>query len=254
MANCSYHSPYTNLASADPDIHVSDVHFRRIRHDQRWYPMYLLQYLYAPILYSLYGLKSRYDDIAILYFTKNRGAIRVNPLQLHQHVIFWAGKAFFVFHRLILPAFFVPFSTVLLLFAISDIATAWTLALVFQANHVVGHVDWPQPDPVTNQVKCDWMEMQIRTAQDYGHDSFWTTKLTGGLNYQVVHHGFPQICQWYYPDIADSIKEVCKEYGVPYIVRQNFLEAIGDHIRLLWDFGRNGHLAHTTSTTARKQQ
>ncbi|TPX62736.1 hypothetical protein SpCBS45565_g06946 [Spizellomyces sp. 'palustris'] len=233
------HHPYTNVPDADPDIDVASVHFRRIRKDQTWYPFYLLQHVYAPVMYSLYGLKSRYDDIAILYFSKRRGAIPVNPLTPSQHALFWGGKAFFIFHRLILPAFFMPLSQVLYFFVLADVATAWTLALVFQANHVVQHVDWPIPDPKTNTITQDWMELQIRTAQDYSHDGFLTTKLTGGLNYQVVHHAFPQICQWYYPEIAPIVKSTCKEFGVPYTVRKDFWEAIGDHVRLLWDLGRD---------------
>ncbi|KND02875.1 uncharacterized protein SPPG_08969 [Spizellomyces punctatus DAOM BR117] len=235
-------SPYTNVPDADPDIDVASVHFRRIRKDQTWYPFYLLQHVYAPVMYSLYGLKSRYDDIAILYFSKRRGSIPVNPLTPSQHALFWGGKAFFVFHRLVLPAFFMPLSQVLYFFVLADLATAWTLALVFQANHVVQHVDWPTPDPKTNTINQDWMELQIRTAQDYSHDGFLTTKLTGGLNYQVVHHAFPQICQWYYPEIAPIVKSTCKEFGVPYTVRKDFWEAIGDHVRLLWDLGRDARV------------
>lgn len=39
----------------------------------------------------------------------------------------------------------------------------------------------------------DWTQMQIETTQDYGHDSLITTLLTGSLNYQAVHHIFPQV-------------------------------------------------------------
>ncbi|KAI9106183.1 delta5 fatty acid desaturase [Phlyctochytrium arcticum] len=232
------HHPYTNIPNADPDIHVSEAHFRRIRKDQKWFSKYLKQHFVAPLMYSLYGFKSRYDDINILYFTKQRGEIAINPMTNAQHAMFWGGKAFFVFHRLILPAFFMPITKVLWFFILSDLATAWTLALVFQANHVVEHVDWPEPDKVTNVVAQDWMELQITTAQDYSHNGFWTTKLTGGLNYQVVHHAFPQVCQWYYPEIAPIVKETCREYNVPYVIRKDFYEAIGDHINLLWKLGR----------------
>ncbi len=31
----------------------------------------------------------------------------------------------------------------------------------------------------------DWAEMQLRTTLDYGHGSWWTTFLSGALNYQV---------------------------------------------------------------------
>ncbi|KAI8917733.1 delta-5 desaturase [Powellomyces hirtus] len=234
------HHPYTNLPNADPDVATSDKHFRRIRPHQKWFMPYLHQHLYAPIAYSFYGLKSRWDDVSNIYLTQSRGAIAINPLQPHQHAIFWAGKAFFLLHRIVLPALFcVSLRRTLWLFFWADVATSLTLALVFQANHVVEHVAWPHPDKDTNIVPVDWMEMQIETAQDYGHDHFLTTKFTGALNYQVVHHAFPNICQWWYTDIAPIVKQTCKEYNVTYHLRDTFYEAIKDHIDLLWVLGRD---------------
>ncbi|KAJ3166494.1 hypothetical protein HDU88_003363 [Geranomyces variabilis] len=245
------HHPYTNLKDADPDVATSDKHFRRIRPHQKWFPFYLQQHIYAPLMYSFYGLKSRWDDVSNIYITKSRGAIKINPLQPHQHALFWGGKAFFFLHRIVIPAFYVSLPRVLFLFMVADIATSLVLALVFQANHVVEHVSWPQPDAETKVVPVDWMEMQIVTAQDYSHDRFWPTKLTGGLNYQVVHHAFPQICQWWYIELGPLVKDTCREFGVTYHLRDSFYEAIKDHIDLLWMLGRKEGSAEVTGGVAK---
>ncbi|KAJ3012787.1 hypothetical protein HKX48_006092 [Thoreauomyces humboldtii] len=232
------HHPYTNLPDADPDVGTSHKHFRRIRPHQKWYSFYLSQHIYAPLMYGLYGLKSRWDDVSNIYITRSRGAIKINPLQPHQHAIFWVGKLFFFAHRLILPCFFIPVGRAVALFLLADVATSMTLALVFQANHVVEHVSWPAADKTTNKVDTDWMQMQIETAQDYAHDSVGWTKFTGGLNYQVVHHAFPNVCQWWYMELGPVVRDTCKEFGVVYVVKATFWEAIKDHIDLLWTLGR----------------
>jgi len=36
---------------------------------------------------------------------------------------------------------------------------------------------------------------------------------------QVVHHIFPGINQYYYPQIAPIVKQACKEFGVPFNVK-----------------------------------
>lgn len=69
---------------------------------------------------------------------------------------------------------------------------SWYLNILFQANHVVEEVSWPLPD-ANNVVQMDWAQLQVETAQDYGHGSWIQTVLSGGLNYQVVHHLFPNV-------------------------------------------------------------
>ena len=59
----------------------------------------------------------------------------------------------------------------------------------------------------------------------------------GGLNYQVVHHLFPQICHIHYPKIAPILAEVCEEFGVKYNVYTTFTEALVSNFRFLKQMG-----------------
>jgi fatty acid desaturase len=83
----------------------------------------------------------------------------------------------------------------------------------------------------------DWAEMQVRTSLDYAHDSWITTILSGGLNFQVVHHLFPFVSQIYYPKIAPIIKEHCKEYNIEYNILPSFGAALKNHLRHLSTMG-----------------
>lgn len=212
------HHPYTNIAGADPDVSTSEQDVRRIKPNQKWFWNHVNQQMFVPFLYGLLAFKVRIQDINILYFVKTNDAIRVNPLSLWHTVMFWGGKLFFVWYRVLVPLQFLPVKKVILLFTVADMVSSYWLALTFQANHVVEEVEWPLPDE-NGVIQKDWAAMQVETTQDYAHDSYVWTSITGSLNYQAVHHLFPNVSQHYYPEILDIIKKTCTEYKVPYLVK-----------------------------------
>ncbi|TPX39305.1 hypothetical protein SeMB42_g06381 [Synchytrium endobioticum] len=237
------HHPYTNIAGADPDVAVDDPDIRRIIKKQQWFAHYAKQHLWVPIAYAALGMRVRIQDGILLFYHKTIDQIRVNPLSSYQKAIFWGGKGFFVFYRFILPCIFGnSASRVALLFAISDIVTSYWLALMFQANHVVEDVEWPQPD-ARNAMSIDWCEMQVETTQDYQHDSPLWAFLSGSLNYQAVHHIFPNVNQAYYPALAPVLKQTAQEFGIRYRIKDTFLEAFKGHVDYLKHMGKQPDIA-----------
>lgn len=185
-----------------------------------------------------------------------------------QHVMYFGSKFSYLATRFILPYTLttLSFANIIALNTCTDFVMSWMLALIFQANHVVSEVEWPLPN-AEGMMEKDWAQLQVETAQDYCHDSWLATVLTGGLNYQVVHHLFPhvsmmpchslervlmfdrlQISQYHSPALGPIIREVCREYNVRYIVRDSFWEALGGHIGLLKWLGSGepafGHAPH----------
>jgi len=239
------HHPFTNVSDVtqeisdalDPDIVTNDPDIRRIKPHQTYYNHYKWQFLYAPLLYGLLGMKIRLSDASIIYRIKKNGKIRVNPMDLWHTSVFWGGKAFWVFFRLLLPAYYVGIFQSLLLFFIGDLVTSYMLAFTFQVNHVIPHTKWPSIDNDKGMINMDWAEMQIRTTLDYGHHSYWTTFFTGALNYQVVHHLFPYISQIYYPEIAPIVKNHCKQYKIEYNYLPTFSDAFKAHLEYLYKMG-----------------
>jgi len=224
----------------DPDVYTNDPDIRRIKPHQTWYNRYRMQALYVPILYGLLGIKYRINDVMILFVLKTNGHIKLNPPNTWHLTMFLAGKAVFLFYRIVLPAYFVGLTAALTNFIVADLVTSYVLAFVFQVNHVVPVAKWPTVDKATGRVNMDWAELQLSTTMDYGHGSYWTTVLTGALNYQVVHHLFPYISQLHYPALALIIKKHCKEHGMPYHVQPNFYCALKEHLRYLSVMG-HGH-------------
>ncbi len=60
----------------------------------------------------------------------------------------------------------------------------------------------------------------------------------GGLNFQVEHHLFPNICHVHYRKIAPIVEQTSKEFGVPYKSKDTFFQAIAAHTRLLRELGK----------------
>ncbi|MEZ4891343.1 MAG: fatty acid desaturase, partial [Crocinitomicaceae bacterium] len=65
----------------------------------------------------------------------------------------------------------------------------------------------------------------------------------GGLNYQVEHHLFPNICHVHYKNISKIVKETAIEYNLPYYSYATFFAAIKDHAKLLKRLGKHDVLA-----------
>jgi len=234
------HHPYTNISNGDevkdaidPDIMTGDPDIRRIKSNQIYRKHYRFQMFYAPILYGLLAVKFRINDFLIWYVLKTNGKISMSPANKWHTTTFWAGKTFFLVYRILIPIYMVGFARGMLIWAISDLVTGFSLALSFQVNHVVSEAEFPIMDKKTGFVNMDWAEMQVRTTIDYAHNSWLTTFLVGGLNFQVVHHLFPNICQTFYPEIAPIVVEHCKQYGIKYTVLPTFYDAFKAHLKYL---------------------
>ena len=60
----------------------------------------------------------------------------------------------------------------------------------------------------------------------------------GGLNQQVEHHLFPNICHIHYQQLAPIVKRVATKHGLPYHENKSFLSALHSHYRMLKHFGK----------------
>lgn len=233
------HHPYTNIDGMDPDIVTAEDEpdIRRIKWTQQWVPRYLYQHVYVPLIYCLLGLKTRIQDVTILFFIKRNGAIRINPPSGSQLTVFVSGKLFFLMYRVVLPCLLLSVWKMVVLFIIADIVASYWLALTFQASHVVSEVDWVEPGK-DGKMTEDWAELQIQTTQDYATDSWFFNVFTGALNHQTTHHLFPGVSQIYYPQITPIVRETCKEFGVRYNYKETFFQALGSHIGHLKKLGQ----------------
>lgn len=88
----------------------------------------------------------------------------------------------------------------------------------------------------------EWAHLQVRTSVDYAWDSPFCTWMCGALNYQTIHHLFPSVGQYHYPQIGPIIKEVAKEFGIEYNYVPTFAKAFEGHAGYLKQMGEKGKL------------
>ena len=114
------------------------------------------------------------------------------------------------------------------------------LALVFQAAHVLEETTFCVPDTEGN-VESNWAIHQMQTTANFAHGGRIFSWFIGGLNYQIEHHLFPNICHVHYKDLSVIVKQTAEEYGVPYIEFPTFYSALKSHFKFLHKLGKHDY-------------
>jgi linoleoyl-CoA desaturase len=109
--------------------------------------------------------------------------------------------------------------------------------MVFQMAHVVEEATQPLPAG-EGVIENEWMIHELETTANFSRKSRWFGWLIGGLNYQVEHHLFPNICHVHYKNIAPIVERTAKEFGLRYNCNRTFFSAIASHLRMLKALGR----------------
>jgi linoleoyl-CoA desaturase len=113
-----------------------------------------------------------------------------------------------------------------------------TLAVVFVLAHCVREAAFVAAE----DVKTEWTTHQIETTVDFARGNRLLNWYLGGLNYQVEHHLYPNICHVHYPALSAIVEEVSRDFGVRYQAHDTMFAAVRSHYRVLRDLGRGAGL------------
>ena len=83
----------------------------------------------------------------------------------------------------------------------------------------------------------NWAIHQMNTTANFGDRSMILSWYIGGLNYQIEHHLFPNICHVHYRKISKIVKETADEFKVPYLQHKTYFSALRSHLSLLHALG-----------------
>ena len=117
------------------------------------------------------------------------------------------------------------------------LVTGLVISCVFQVAHVMPDVNYPLTDNQGN-IDNNWLVHQLLTTSNFSPKNKTFSWLIGGLNYQIEHHLFPNICHVHYRDISPIVRDTALEFGIPYNQKSTFTGAIADHIAMLRNLGR----------------
>ncbi len=125
----------------------------------------------------------------------------------------------------------------ILSFLLMHFCAGFVLGIIFMLAHIVETTHFPTPDD-SGSLENSWAVHQLYTTSNFARKSRLAGFITGGLNMQVEHHLFPNICSIHYRHLAPIVKKTAHEYGIPYLEEPSFWSALGSHVRFLKKIGR----------------
>jgi linoleoyl-CoA desaturase len=143
-----------------------------------------------------------------------------------------------------MPLLFSSFSWWLVLvgFLMMHLLAGFFMSTVFQMAHLVEMAEQPLPDK-NGIIHSEWTIHELETTANFSKNSRWFGWIIGGLNYQIEHHLFPNICHVHYRCIAPIVERTAKDFGLKYNVNKSFFSAMSSHYRMLKLLGKNKNLA-----------
>ncbi len=232
------HHSYTNVEGHDEDINPRGV--LRLSPHSDWKKMHKYQFIYAWFIYGLMTISWMvFKDFERIIRYHNTGlAKRNNANIVTEWIILIAFKVVYVSYIFVLPVIFTALAwwQILIGILIMHYITGFILAIIFQPAHVIEGTEYPMPDE-NNSLETNWAIHQLLTTTNFSNNSRWFSWYIGGLNFQIEHHLFPNICHVHYRNISGIVKETATEFGLPYKSTRTFVEALSMHARLLKTLG-----------------
>lgn len=228
------HHTYTNIEGVDDDLNARPM--LRLCKDQKRYGIHKYQHIYFGFAYSLLYLYWVFFTDYKKYFTGRVGSIPIPKMTIKEHLVFWFFKVFHAGVFIALPIYQLGFQAWLIGFLVYGAVAGLVMSLVFQLAHVVEDTSFPVVDN-TGTTEDEWVIHQLKTTANFSPKNLLVRWFTGGLNYQVEHHLFPNISHVHYPQISKIVKELCEEFNVPYLQYPHFTTAVRSHVRHLKHMG-----------------
>lgn len=230
------HHSYTNVQDHDEDVDA--IPFVRTSPHQKHRFYHRFQQFYAMLFYGLATISWVFIKD---YVKMSKGKIGETNMPITAKLVLQmvAFKLIYYSIFLVIPLMVMPFSIGLILagFCLMHWVEGFTIGTIFMLAHLVEDVHFPMPDDQGN-IDSNWAAHQLYTTSNFAQKSQFVGFVTGGLNFQVEHHLFPDICHVHYPAISQIVEETAKEYNLPYNTQPTLFKALRSHLRFLTIMGR----------------
>lgn len=230
------HHTYTNITGVDEDLTVSPILRLSPETPRKWYHRY--QSWYCFLAYSFATLNWLFVKDFQQFMRRNIGPytdMRHAPIEWATLVV---GKLMAL--GLVLLPFFVLDITIWQYLAgvlAAHLTAGMILGVIFQLAHVVEGPEFLAPG-VDGRMEHAWLIHEMHTTANFAAENRLLSWYIGGLNYQIEHHLFPQICSIHYPALSHIVRHTAQEYGVPYHYNPTLSAAVASHQRMLHALGR----------------
>ncbi len=231
------HHSFTNIEHHDEDIAKPIMRFSP---NQERKKIFKYQAYYAPFFYGIMTLYwFVFKDFQQLIRYNERNLLKGQGLTMRRalaEVIF--NKTWYLILTLILPIIVLPLPwwQTVLGFLMMHLMSGLILACIFQPAHVIEETNFYVTDE-DGSIENNWAIHQLRTTANFANGSTFFSWFIGGLNYQIEHHLFPNICHVHYRNISSIVKKTAEDYDIPYHQHTTFYGALKSHFSLLNQLG-----------------
>jgi len=201
------HHTYTNIEGHDEDI--APPGFLRFSPHAEYKWIHKFQFIYAWFFYGLMTIMwSTTKDFQQLARYNKMGLLTIRKTTYKKELyLLILNKMFYLGYSLGLPLLIMenPWYQIIVGWSIMHFTCGMILALIFQPAHVVDLTEFPLPDEKGN-MQDDWAAHQLKTTTNFAQKSWAFSWFVGGLNFQVEHHLFPNICHVHYKKSLQLLK------------------------------------------------
>ncbi|MDG1331304.1 MAG: acyl-CoA desaturase [Crocinitomicaceae bacterium] len=233
------HHTYTNVTGMDEDIDTGIL--MRFSPNQKRRKAHSLQHIYAWFLYGFMTIMwFSTKDFSQLERYKKKDLLKTQNVSYRFMLMsIILTKICYLGVFLGLPLIFssLPWYGVIGGYFLMHFIAGVVLATIFQPAHVIPTSNFPMPND-TGNIETDWAVSQLMNTANFAPKSTWFSWYVGGLNFQVEHHLFPNICHVHYKKISHIVRETAFEYNLPYYSYKTFADALFEHGKQLYRLGR----------------
>ncbi|MBN1950260.1 MAG: acyl-CoA desaturase [Bacteroidales bacterium] len=237
------HHGYTNVEGHDEDIAHGGI--LRFSPHKPLKKVHKYQFIYAWFFYGLmtFSWVTVKDFKQLRNYEKEGATLNSSGNYQTLYTKLVIAKILYYTTFIVLPLLFVPLAWYWILtgFLLMHFTGGLVLTTIFQTAHVVPTSDYPLPDD-NNELNNNWAVHQLYTTSDFAPGSRIFSWLIGGLNYQVVHHLFPNISHVHYRNLAKIVKKTAEKHQLPYHVNKTFPGAVYQHALMLKSLGRRKNM------------
>jgi len=231
------HHTFTNIYGFDQDIETKAV--IRLCSHAPLKKYHRFQHFYAFFLYGLMTIARLVTDFKQLINFSKEGITQAhgrNPkLEIIKLII---SKALYLSVIIGLPLLLTDFTwwQILAGFIIMHFTAGIIMSIVFQMAHVVEGADQPLPNTLGN-IEENWVLHELNTTSNYARNNGFLNWYAGGLNFQIEHHLFTNICHIHYSKISPIVEQTVRDFGFTYNVKPSFTSALISHFQRLKELG-----------------
>lgn len=237
------HHTFTNIDGHDEDIEKPVMRFSP---SQKYNWIYKFQAFYAFFFYAILTIYwISFKDYEQIFKYNKRKLLAAQGLTLRKSIFqIITYKILYFSFTLVLPLLIIdlPWWQIVSGFVLMHVISGLILAFIFQSAHVLGETEFYDTTK-SFTMENSWAIHQLQTTANFANNSPAFSWFIGGLNFQIEHHLFPNVCHIHYKDLSKIVKETAHEYGIPYHEHKSFFGALRSHLTLLNSLGKKQQVA-----------